>query len=190
MAFSLCVIAGVEIQVAEPQTSTIHRVCGAITVTDPRVISTKDALSNILDRLCRWHRRLCDLVDMVASCYELTLLVVISYCFVNTVIGTYTIITMFRDPHAFVRIPAIVWCCGYGSRLILIGLIPSITVSQVSRYSSRQQTVSELHDLYSLSSIIRIIKARRMRWVGHVVRMGRRGTRIGCWWESQREGGH
>jgi hypothetical protein len=47
----------------------------------------------------------------------------------------------------------------------------------------------ELHDLYSSPSTIRIIK-RRMRWVGHVARMGRRGTRIGCWWESQREGGH
>jgi hypothetical protein len=29
----------------------------------------------------------------------------------------------------------------------------------------------ELHDLYSLPSIIRIIKSRRMRWTGHVVRM-------------------
>jgi hypothetical protein len=26
----------------------------------------------------------------------------------------------------------------------------------------------ELHDLYSLPSIIRIIKSRRIRWVGHV----------------------
>jgi hypothetical protein len=48
----------------------------------------------------------------------------------------------------------------------------------------------ELHDLYSSPSIIRIIKARRMRWAGHVARMGIRGTRIDCWWESQREGGH
>jgi hypothetical protein len=30
----------------------------------------------------------------------------------------------------------------------------------------------ELHDLYSLPSIIRIVKARRMRWTGHVARMG------------------
>jgi hypothetical protein len=29
----------------------------------------------------------------------------------------------------------------------------------------------ELHDLYSLPSIIRIIKPRRMIWVGHVARM-------------------
>jgi hypothetical protein len=36
----------------------------------------------------------------------------------------------------------------------------------------------ELHDLYSPPSIIRIIKSRRMRWEGHVARMGIRGTRI------------
>jgi hypothetical protein len=32
----------------------------------------------------------------------------------------------------------------------------------------------ELHDLYSLPSIIRIVKARRMRWAGHVARLGER----------------
>jgi hypothetical protein len=37
----------------------------------------------------------------------------------------------------------------------------------------------ELHDLYYPSSIIRIKKSRRMRWAGHVARMGRGGTRIG-----------
>jgi hypothetical protein len=30
----------------------------------------------------------------------------------------------------------------------------------------------ELHNLYSSPSIIRIIKSRRMRWAGHVPRMG------------------
>jgi hypothetical protein len=30
----------------------------------------------------------------------------------------------------------------------------------------------EFHNLYSSPSIIRIIKSRRMRWAGHVVRMG------------------
>jgi hypothetical protein len=30
----------------------------------------------------------------------------------------------------------------------------------------------ELHGLYSSPSIVRVIKARRMRWAGHVVRMG------------------
>jgi hypothetical protein len=40
----------------------------------------------------------------------------------------------------------------------------------------------ELRDLYSSPSIIRIIKSRKMRLVGHVARMGRRGTHVGYWW--------
>jgi hypothetical protein len=34
----------------------------------------------------------------------------------------------------------------------------------------------ELHDLYSSSSIIRIMKARRMRWAGHVAQMEKRNA--------------
>jgi len=35
----------------------------------------------------------------------------------------------------------------------------------------------ELNDLYSLPNIVRVIKSRRMRWAGHVARMGEeRGT--------------
>ena len=30
----------------------------------------------------------------------------------------------------------------------------------------------ELNDLYSLPSIVRVVKSRRMRWAGHVARMG------------------
>ena len=30
----------------------------------------------------------------------------------------------------------------------------------------------ELRDLYSLPNIVRVVKKRRMRWVGHVARMG------------------
>jgi hypothetical protein len=45
----------------------------------------------------------------------------------------------------------------------------------------------ELHNLYSSPSIIRMIKLRRMRWVGYVARMERRGMHIGFWWESQKE---
>jgi hypothetical protein len=48
----------------------------------------------------------------------------------------------------------------------------------------------ELHDVYSSPSIIRIIKSRRIRWAGHVARMGRRVTLIDYWWESQRERDH
>jgi hypothetical protein len=35
-----------------------------------------------------------------------------------------------------------------------------------------KQHYEELRDLYSSPSIIRIIKSRRMRWAGHVARMG------------------
>jgi hypothetical protein len=31
----------------------------------------------------------------------------------------------------------------------------------------------ELRDLYSLTNIVRVVKSRRMMWVGHVTRMGR-----------------
>jgi hypothetical protein len=41
----------------------------------------------------------------------------------------------------------------------------------------RKQHNEELHGLYSSPSIVRVIKARRMRWAGHVARMGEvRGT--------------
>jgi hypothetical protein len=45
-------------------------------------------------------------------------------------------------------------------------------------------------DLYSSPNIIRMIKSRRMRWVGHVARRGRRGIHIGYWWGSQKERDH
>jgi hypothetical protein len=34
----------------------------------------------------------------------------------------------------------------------------------------------EVHNLYSLRSIIRMIKSRRMRWAGHVARVGEKGN--------------
>jgi hypothetical protein len=36
----------------------------------------------------------------------------------------------------------------------------------------------ELHDLYSSPRIIRIIKSGRIKWAGHVARVGKRGTLI------------
>jgi hypothetical protein len=35
----------------------------------------------------------------------------------------------------------------------------------------------ELHGLYSTPSIIRIMKSRRMKWAGHVARMGEKRNR-------------
>jgi hypothetical protein len=36
----------------------------------------------------------------------------------------------------------------------------------------------ELHYLYSSPNIVRVIKSRRMRWAGHVARMGRDVYRV------------
>jgi len=38
----------------------------------------------------------------------------------------------------------------------------------------RKLNNEELNDLYSSPNTLRVIKSRRMRWVGHVVRMGER----------------
>jgi hypothetical protein len=41
----------------------------------------------------------------------------------------------------------------------------------------------ELHSLYSSPNIVRVIKSRKMRWAGHVARMGegREGYRVFVW---------
>jgi len=49
----------------------------------------------------------------------------------------------------------------------------------------------ELNDLYCSPNIVRVIKSRRMRWTGHVARMGEeRGVCIGSWWGNRRERDH
>ena len=48
----------------------------------------------------------------------------------------------------------------------------------------------ELNDLYSSPNIVRVIKSRRMRWAGHVARMGEERRCIGSWWGNRREGDH
>jgi len=46
----------------------------------------------------------------------------------------------------------------------------------------------ELNDLYSSPNIVRVIKSRRMRWAGHVARMGEERGCIGPCWGNRREG--
>ena len=49
----------------------------------------------------------------------------------------------------------------------------------------------ELSDLYCSRNIVRVNKSRRMRWVGHVARMGERGEAYtNCWWGNLRERDH
>jgi hypothetical protein len=45
----------------------------------------------------------------------------------------------------------------------------------------------ELNDLYFSPTIVRVIKSRRMRWVGHVARMGMGETFTAFWCEKLRE---
>jgi hypothetical protein len=48
----------------------------------------------------------------------------------------------------------------------------------------------ELNDLYSLPNIVRVINSRRMRWAGHVARMGTGDVCTAFWWGSLWEGDH
>jgi len=48
----------------------------------------------------------------------------------------------------------------------------------------------ELNYLYSSPNIVLVIKSRRMRWVGHVARAGRREVYTGFCWGNMREKGH
>ena len=55
-----------------------------------------------------------------------------------------------------------------------------------------QRTKQSAHRIlfleFSLSlNIVPVIKSRRMRWAGHVARMGEERGRIGSWWGNRRE---
>jgi len=54
----------------------------------------------------------------------------------------------------------------------------------------RRMRNEELNDLYSSPNIVRVIKSRRLRWAGHVARMGEEMGYIGFWWGNRREGDH
>ena len=48
----------------------------------------------------------------------------------------------------------------------------------------------ELNDLYSSPNNVRVMKSRRMRWAGHVVRMGGGEAYRGFWWGNLKERDH
>jgi hypothetical protein len=57
----------------------------------------------------------------------------------------------------------------------------------------RKTHIGELHNLFSSpnTSIIRTIKSSRIRWEGHIARIGeRRGMQTGFWWERKKEIDH
>ena len=59
---------------------------------------------------------------------------------------------------------------GMNTLLRRILLVKTILISMIYYSSPNEQ----LNDLYSSPNIFRVIKSRRMRWAGHVARMGER----------------
>jgi hypothetical protein len=45
-------------------------------------------------------------------------------------------------------------------------------LSAIYQHEGGGKLHDELHSLYSSPNIVRVIKLRRMRWAGHVARMG------------------
>jgi hypothetical protein len=64
--------------------------------------------------------------------------------------------------------------CGYGEELSgSINAENFLTSCKVYWLASQEGLCSmELNDLYSLPNTVRVVKSRRMRWAGHVARMG------------------
>jgi len=54
----------------------------------------------------------------------------------------------------------------------------------------RKPHIEELNDLYCSPNIVRVVKWRRMRWAGHVARMGRGEMYKGFWCGNLREKAH
>ena len=44
-----------------------------------------------------------------------------------------------------------------------------------------------LNDFYSSPNVVRVVKSRRMRWAGHVARMGEERGVYRVWWGNRRE---
>ena len=57
------------------------------------------------------------------------------------------------------------------------GGVNTVSVNYFNHYEVtgewRKLHNEELRDLYSLPNIVRVVKSRRMRWAGHVARMGK-----------------
>jgi len=54
----------------------------------------------------------------------------------------------------------------------------------------RRLHIEKLNNLHSSTNIVRVIKSRRMRWAGHLARVGEERVCIGSWWGNRREGDH
>jgi hypothetical protein len=76
-----------------------------------------------------------------------------------------------------------------GSTVTETGFALGLSRDEVTE-GSRKLHNEELHSLYSSPNVIRMIKSRRVRWAGHVARMGETKNAFGYWCESQKERDH
>ena len=51
-------------------------------------------------------------------------------------------------------------------------------------------SLTETYSRVRVGENVRVIKFRRMRWAGHVARMGKERWCIGSWWGNRRERDH
>ena len=95
---------------------------------------------------------------------------------VNCVLTEQNIMTILKKPLFEHRISACIIN-------FTLQCLPIMCLYWTTRFGPKRDEVTgewrklhneELSDLYSLPNIVRVVKSRRMRWVGHVARMGER----------------
>jgi hypothetical protein len=65
---------------------------------------------------------------------------------------------------------------------LLLAFVLSCIIPEIFKLHNEK-----LHDLYCSHTIVRVIKSRRMRGAGHVVRMGRGEVDTRLWWGNLKE---
>jgi hypothetical protein len=71
----------------------------------------------------------------------------------------------------------------------MLRIICGLEMDEITGYWRKFHN-KELPNVHSSPNIIRMNKSRRMRCIGHVTRMGRKGTRSAFWRENQKERDH
>jgi hypothetical protein len=69
-------------------------------------------------------------------------------------------------------LPVVLYGCGTLSLTLMEGVQEYLDLRWMSNRRMRKLRNKELHNLYSSQNMIRQIKSRRMRWAGHVARVG------------------
>jgi len=98
-------------------------------------------------------------------------------------------------------LPVVLYGCGTWSLILLeerkLRVFENIVLRRIFGPRRAEVTVEwrrlhneELNDSYSSPSIVWVIISRRMRWAGHVARMGEEMGCTGSCWGNRRKGDH